>query len=224
AGRAEELCKLLETFFSSRAVRSLQTANKAVLQGIVEVLLDEPSNRIPELRLVVDGSKEPGEGRFGFVDIFIPRQATAIGSEQTCVVMELKNATLEGLWKGATSRKSDYKDLESLREALCSENESSLLSRKYAYWSQGDSGWTTVTLESIMEAGVKQLQRYMQTIALGKVRSHDTSGVLDSRVNIDHGLDDLQGYVLMAIGGARVLVRPVDRIETECEYVRALQL
>ncbi|KAF9369335.1 hypothetical protein CPC16_004587 [Podila verticillata] len=224
AGRAVEFCELLETFFSSRAVRSLQTANEAVLQGIVELLLDEPSNRIPELRLVVDGSKEPGKGRFGFVGIFIPRQATAIGSEQTCVVMELKNATLEGLWKGATSRKSDYKDLESLRETLCSEDESSLLSRKYAHWSQGDGGWTTVTLEFIMEASVKQLQRYMQTIALGKVRSYDTSGVLDSRVNIDHGLDDLQGYVLMAIGGARVLVRPVERIETECEYVRALQL
>ncbi|KAF8949039.1 hypothetical protein BGZ52_006237, partial [Haplosporangium bisporale] len=215
AGRAAEFCELLETFFSSRAVRSLQTANEAVLQGIVELLLDEPSNRIPELRLVVDGSKEPGKGRFGFVGIFIPRQATAIGSEQTCVVMELKNATLEGLWKGATSRKSDYKDLESLRETLCSEDESSLLSRKYAHWSQGDGGWTTVTLEFIMEAGVKQLQRYMQTIALGKVRSYDTSGVLDSRVNIGHGLDDLQGYVLMAIGGACVLVRPVERIETE---------
>ncbi|KAG0074343.1 hypothetical protein BGZ92_003433, partial [Podila epicladia] len=215
AGRAEEFCKLLETFFSSRAVRSLQTANEAVLQGIVELLSDEPSSHIPELRLVVDGSKETGKGRFGFVDIFIPRQATAIGSDQTCVVMELKNATLEGLWKGATSRKFDYKDLESLREALCSENESSLLSRKYVYWSQGDSEWTTVTLESIMEAGVKQLQQYMQIIALGKVRSYGTSGVLDSRVNIDNGLDDMQGYVLMAIGGVRVLVRRVDSIEAE---------
>ncbi|KAF9386115.1 hypothetical protein CPB97_004014, partial [Podila verticillata] len=50
---------------------------------------------------------------------------------------------------------------------------------------------------------------------LGKVRSYDTSGVLDSRVNIGHGLDDLQGYVLMAIGGARVLARPVELVQTE---------
>ncbi|KAF9307681.1 hypothetical protein BG003_000381, partial [Podila horticola] len=61
AGRADEFFKLLETFFSSRAVRSLQMANEAVLQSIVELLLDEPSNRIPELRLVVDRSKEPGK-------------------------------------------------------------------------------------------------------------------------------------------------------------------
>ncbi|KAG0347172.1 hypothetical protein BG004_008328, partial [Podila humilis] len=83
AGNAEEFRKLLETFFSYRAVRSLKNANEAVLQGIVELLLDEPSNRVPELRLVVDGSKEPGNGRFGFVDIFIPRQAMAAMSEQT---------------------------------------------------------------------------------------------------------------------------------------------
>lgn len=202
----------------------MRTANEAVLQDIVELLLDEPSNRIPELRLVVEGSRESGKGRFGFVDIFIPQQATAIGSEQTCVVMELKNATLEGLWKGVTSRKSDYKDLENLREVLRSENESSLLSRKYTHWLQGGGGWTTVTLESVMETGVKQVQRYMQTIALGEVRSYDTSGVLDIRVNIDHGLNDLQGYVLTAIGGARVLVRPVELVQTECKYVRALQL
>ncbi|KAI8596255.1 DDE superfamily endonuclease-domain-containing protein [Dissophora ornata] len=211
AGRAEEFCGLLETFFSSRAVRSLQIVNEAVLQGIVELLLDEPSNRVPELHLVVDGSKETGKGRFGFVDIFIPRHATAIGSEQTCAVMELKNVTLEGLWKGATGRKYDYKALEILRKALRGENESNLLSRKYAHWSQGDGG-ITMTLESIMEAGVKRLQRYMQTIALGKVRSYSTSRVLGSRVNIDPGLDDLQGYVLMAIGASVTFPEIEDKV------------
>jgi len=226
AGRAEEFCELLETFFSSRAVRSLHTENEDVLQGIVELLLDEPSNHIPELRLVVDGSKEPGDGRYEFVDIFIPAQTTAVGSDQMCVVMELKNATLEGLWKGADNRKPGYKDLESLREALCGENESTLLSRKYTPWSQGDIGWkrTTMTLKSIMEAGVEQLKRHMQTIALGKVRSYSAPGVLDDRVNIDLGLDDLQGYVFMAIGGVRVLVRPLEPVQSECRYVRALQL
>jgi len=135
AGSAEEFCELLETFFSSRAVRSLSTANESVLQGIVELLLDEPSNRIPELRLVVDGSKEPGEGRFGFVDTFIPRQA--IGSDQTCVVMELKNATLEGLCRGITGRSPNYEELESLRADLQMERAPPiLLSRKYAYWSR----------------------------------------------------------------------------------------
>ncbi|KAF9343232.1 hypothetical protein BGX26_006060, partial [Mortierella sp. AD094] len=224
AGRPNEFRELLENFLLSRNVRSLQTANEAVLQGIVELLLDEPSNRVPELCLVVDGSKELGNGRFGFVDIFIPRNAMATGSEQTCVVMELKNATLEGLWKGASSRKPNHKDLEDLYKALHDENEDRLLSRKYAFWSKEDGRWISTTLGSIMEGGLKQLQRYMNTIALGKPQRYNASGVLDSRVNIDIGLDDLQGYVAMAIGGARVLVRSVEAIETTYAYVRALQL
>src|SRR5262249_6408928 len=123
AGSAKEFCEVLETFLSSRAVKSSQTANEVVLRGIVELFLDEPSNRVPELRLVVDGSKEPGDGRFGLVNIFIPPTA----SEQTCVVMELKNATSDGLWKGATGQKPDYEALENLRSALRNETEDSLL-------------------------------------------------------------------------------------------------
>src|SRR4051812_16184940 len=90
-GSVKEFCKLLETFLHSRATRSLQTANEAVLQGVVELLLNEPSKNVPELRLVVDGSKNKTDGRFGFADIFIPRNPEA--TEQICVVMELKNAT-----------------------------------------------------------------------------------------------------------------------------------
>ena len=223
AGSAKEFCELLETFLSSRAVRSLQTANEAVLQGIVELLLDEPSNRVPELRLVVDGSKEIGDGRFGFVDVFIPRQAMATGDDQTCIVMEHKNATLEGLWKGASSQKPNYNDLESLHEALRYENEDALHARKYVYKSQGDGRLVSTTLKSIMEGGLQQLRQYMRIIALGKVRSYRDSGVLDSRVNIDIGLDDLQGYVVMAIGGARVLMRSEECVQTQCEYVKAIQ-
>ncbi|KAF9917174.1 hypothetical protein FBU30_000919, partial [Linnemannia zychae] len=221
-GRADEFCELLETFLSSRAMRSLSTANEAVLQGIVELLLDEPSNHIPELRLVVDGSKEPGNGRFGFVDIFIPRQD--FEGDRTCIVMELKNATLEGLCRGMTGQIPSYEELESVRTSLQLEKSCALLSRKYTYWSQQDRKWTTATLDSIMEAGVEQLRRYMQTIARGRARSYDASGVLDSRIKIDLGLDDLRGYVVMAIGGVRVLVRHMEIISTECEYVKAVQL
>jgi hypothetical protein len=184
--------------------------------------MDEPSNRIPELCLVVDGSKEPGKGRFGFADIFIPRQA--IGGDQTCLVMELKNATLEGLCRETIGRSPNNKELESLREALKKEKRSTMLQRKYTYWSREDGRWITVTLNSIMEAGVKQLRRYMQIIAQGKVRSYNMSGVLDSRIKIDVGLDELRGYVVMAIGSTRVLVQHMESIQTDYEYVRAVQL
>ncbi|KAF9095631.1 hypothetical protein BGX27_001247 [Mortierella sp. AM989] len=113
AGRPEEFCELLETFLSTKAARSLQKANKSVLQSVVELLLDEPSNHIPELSLVVDASKPPKEGRFGFVDIFIP--STGEEDSQTCIVMELKNAHLQGLLKKVSSEKIVYEELVNLQ-------------------------------------------------------------------------------------------------------------
>ena len=74
-----------------------------------------------------------------------------------------------------------------------------------------------------MEDGLQQLQRYMRIIAFGRVKSYNDSGVLDTRVNIGIGLDHLQGYVIMAVGGARVLVRSVNAVETRHKYVRALK-
>ncbi|CAG8612444.1 2985_t:CDS:2 [Paraglomus occultum] len=50
------------------AVRSMQSVNEAALQGIVELLLDDPASCMPELHLVLDGTKMAGS-RFGFVDI-----------------------------------------------------------------------------------------------------------------------------------------------------------
>ncbi|KAI8606756.1 hypothetical protein EDD21DRAFT_422126 [Dissophora ornata] len=48
------------------------------------------------------------EGRFGLANIFTLQKAMTNASEQTRVVMELKNATLEGLWKRASSRKPTH--------------------------------------------------------------------------------------------------------------------
>src|SRR5687767_3669375 len=99
--RTEEFVELLKTFLETRALRSQTRANESVLQGVVEVLLDEPNSRVPELRLILDGKKEYGDGRFGFVDIFILLMSTTIVDERTLgVVLELKNITLKGLWRG----------------------------------------------------------------------------------------------------------------------------
>ena len=107
---------------------------------------------------------------------------------------------------------------------LYKESEDILLARKYTYFSEEKGIWLKTTLGSIMEDGLQQLKRYMNTIALGTPKSYYGSGVLDSRVNIDTGLDGLQGYVVMAIGGARVFVRSVDVVKTKYKYTRILQL
>ncbi|CAG8517504.1 14007_t:CDS:1, partial [Dentiscutata erythropus] len=48
----------------------LALANEEVLQGIVESLL-LLKYHIPQLRLVMNSHKERGEGRFGFLDMFM---------------------------------------------------------------------------------------------------------------------------------------------------------
>ncbi|KAF8536803.1 hypothetical protein BDD12DRAFT_807480 [Trichophaea hybrida] len=56
-GSVKPFAKLLEHFLASRPLRSLMSSNEAVLQGVVEILLDSPRTRVPELYLVIDGNK-----------------------------------------------------------------------------------------------------------------------------------------------------------------------
>ncbi|CAG8624963.1 2382_t:CDS:2, partial [Racocetra fulgida] len=89
---------------------------------------EEGSLRIPndiiktELRLVIDGSKKYGEGRNGFVDIFIPPQVIRSVSKRTPgIILELKYITLEGLWSGETAnwtKASDYDILTEFKNLL----------------------------------------------------------------------------------------------------------
>ncbi|RUP43098.1 hypothetical protein BC936DRAFT_137605 [Jimgerdemannia flammicorona] len=87
------------TFLSSRATRSLITSNEAVLQGVVEFLFDKLHLRVPELRLVVNATKEYGNGRYGFVDVFIPSVMTHVEGIRTHnVVLELKYISITSRW------------------------------------------------------------------------------------------------------------------------------
>ena len=63
----------------------------------------------------------------------------------------------------------------------------------------------------------------MQTIAKGKPQLYNDSGVFDSRVRIGEGRDDLQGHVIMTIGGRRIFVHSTELMSTTNEYQRALQ-
>ncbi|KAG0000968.1 hypothetical protein BGZ80_011673, partial [Entomortierella chlamydospora] len=104
------------------------------------------------------------------------------------------------------------KDLEDLGKALSGENEDMLLSRKYGFESEEDGGWISTTRGSVVEYGLKQLQLYMDTIALRKLQYRNASGVPDSRVSVDIELGKLQGYVVIVVMGSRVFVRTAEPI------------
>jgi hypothetical protein len=70
SGNIITFTKLLKRTLLTRSQISLSSANEPVFQAIVEFLL--PSKyRVPELCLIMNSSKKKGEGRFGFVDVFI---------------------------------------------------------------------------------------------------------------------------------------------------------
>lgn len=61
-GDTKGLAELLRKFVQTRSIRSLIGGEGGRLQSVVEIILDKPSVRVPELPLVMDASKQWGDG------------------------------------------------------------------------------------------------------------------------------------------------------------------
>jgi hypothetical protein len=205
-----------------RALRSIQFANEAALQGVVELLLDNPARHVPELRLVLDGMKEIGRGRFGFVDIFVLPTPTDRFERTQAVVIELKYITLKGLAKGEANdptKQPTHDESDRLIMKLQAENDETLLNRRYIYWSIEDRRWARTTVREVMDGAKEQLSQYIDTIKMGPAKQWTDSGVLDSRVEIkEWGNDRLNGHVIMVVGKNRVLTHSMKLSTSQFEY------
>lgn len=190
---------------------SLKSMNEAVFQVVIEMLLPL-TFRVPELRLIADGTKQKYNGRFGFVDIFIPG-----GKDNPSIVLELKNIKLTGLNSGSNGRftkSSKTTELYELDKKLEGEDDDTVLNRKYM---SKNSGMIT-TVGEIMNNGIQQLQNYIGIIAKGSVKGYSDSGVLDPRVGVTKDSGQLMGYVIMSVGTRRILVRSYGPITTDVCY------
>ena len=209
-GIITDFIAVLVTFNQTRALRSFNSANEATFQGIVEIILDKPNDRVPELALVMDGTKIKGEGRYGFADIFIPATTKPTGERTFAILLELKYVTLEVILKGATSNQSrsqEYKDIEKLEDQLSMEGDDKILERKYMYFSKTLQRHETTTIRDILEGGVEQLKMYMKVVANGKAKAWKDSGIIDGRIKVGDGNDVLQGHLVIGIGRSRFIVR-----------------
>ncbi|CAG8759371.1 34640_t:CDS:2 [Gigaspora margarita] len=140
---------------------SLSSANEAVLQAIVEILL--PSrHRVPELCLLIDSKKQKGSGRF-------------VGK---------------------------------VRKILETEDEESLLNRRYIYWSKDLRKMVQITIRGIINDGINRLRSYMSK---GHTVGYSTSGVFDERIKtIKPGPNKLEGFIIVVIGFRRILSANTD--------------
>src|ERR1700722_12640880 len=106
--------------------------SETVLQAVNELSL--PDNRIPELCLIIDSNKQKGDGKFGFVDL--------IFGDLNYSIIELKYINLLGLIKAMndnwniTPSMSNWVALDKYVE---NKDKSTLLERKFMFWSKSDN-------------------------------------------------------------------------------------
>jgi len=76
-----------------------------------------------------------------------------------------------------------------------------------------------MTIKDIVEGGKAQAAKYIEIIAKGKPKNYSESGVLDNQIKIDEiGQDTIQGHVIVAIGGARVIAQSLLPVGTSYNY------
>ena len=173
---------------------------------MAEFLLDEPANRVPELRLAMDPTKDYSNGQYGFVDMFICPRING-----PCLVLELKTLTLSGLLQKSNENVSNS-ELERMQSEIDEDTESGLLKRRYSYWTA--KGIVKTTVGDMVEDAIQQLTRYMWVISIGRP-SANNPGASDPRVRRSEGKNVLEGYVIMSIGRRRVLIHRLTQHDYE---------
>jgi hypothetical protein len=219
--KPEALIALLEDFFKLSATRAVKGLSEAGFRTVIETLWFKPGSRacLAELCLLDNPDVKSGYGRFAFADIFFPDPSHP-------VLLELKNANLEGLWRGRTGKeqRSDA-ELELLRGKLKTAKEEDLLDLKVAYRQLrgGTWEWAEKTIRQLKEEAFKQVTRYVDT--LKKTPNKQTKeGVSDNRILSADGSCSLTGYVVICVGGTRVLGWKVKAEDVRCTFVGSVAI
>ncbi|PKC75873.1 hypothetical protein RhiirA1_448252 [Rhizophagus irregularis] len=159
SGNIINFTKLLKEILLTRSRRSLSSANESVLQVTVELLL--PSRyRVPELCLIMNTAVNKGNGKFGFLDVFILGESYAN--------LELKYIPL--IWlisniNGKQAKDFNANELEELNKILEREDEDTLLKRQYRYYDKETNKYIYTTINDVLNDGTKQLERSLLKMA-----------------------------------------------------------
>ena len=93
---------------------------------------------VPQMHLVADPSKQWGDGKNRFVDIFVGNSQREHGPSNSVLVMELKNVSLLYLWKAKqqtpNARPTSQNDYEPLLSELRQATEDQLLDLGYSFF------------------------------------------------------------------------------------------
>ncbi|PVG04862.1 DUF1703-domain-containing protein [Serendipita vermifera] len=186
------LTRFLEATFKKEyiiAVKNLE--EKSLWMTISALWLNSGLTCLTELSLVVEPSLAHGQGYSGFLGLFFS------GVSAPCI--ELKSITLENLWRGERGALPQSETpLNEFRAKLNSETEEELLKRKIVY------NTVIQSVEEVKQEAFKQITRYLEVMQNGKVQVGQP-GVHDTRIEQIKSVGELVGYVVMLLGGTRVL-------------------
>ncbi|GES83955.1 hypothetical protein GLOIN_2v1774865 [Rhizophagus clarus] len=215
AGNIISFKKILKKTLISRSRMSLLTANEPVLQAIVELLLPLEF-RVPELCLIMNNTAKKGHGKFGFVDVFVLGNKT----KRNYVCLELKYISLVGLLKNINGKQSKIPSANNLRELdeiIENEDEESLLRRQYTHYVKETNEYKQTTIGEILNNGISQLKKYMNTIAKGK--ANNSEGLCDERVKVTNSdSNKLIGFIIIAIGFHRIIWKSINEMQINYRY------
>jgi hypothetical protein len=217
-GNTSPFVMLLQKFLQDRPVRSASDVSEAAFQIVIEGIFMKTEACFPELCLVVDPTKERGEGRFGFIDLFFLTRNTPCAPRLP--VIELKAISLTGLWYGASVHRNEpsESDLRSLRDKLKKETEEEMMKRQYRYWDKVLRSWKTKSVQDLKNQATQQVACYLDVLSRGGAR-HSQAGVIDRRIGCGSGKATLVAYIVLCIGGTRVLAWETGEKETKFEYI-----
>jgi len=189
-------------------------SNEAALQAIIEAFWHK--NCISELCLVVDPKRDVGEGRFGFVDLFLASLARSFAS---CIpVVELKNITLKGILRATGNEDPTVDELSALRSELKEATRQNLLQRQFCYWDSNLGNYQKQSIQDLVDGAIEQVNKYLRVLEKGQINSCSKAGILHRRLRCENGADRLDGHVLVCIGGTRILVQKAGSMTTELSF------
>jgi predicted DNA binding CopG/RHH family protein len=141
-----------------------------------------------------------GDNRVRFVNLLFPGD-TSLTS--LVPAMELKNVSLQQISHYMCGSNPSSTQLEDLQQQLKGESEEELLERKFTFWEEKSKSHVTKRIKDLKLEAIRQIKGYLQILWKGNV--FNTPRVIDQRINWPDRNDQLTGFVIVCVGGTRVL-------------------
>jgi hypothetical protein len=173
------------------------------------------------VHLVKDPTKRWSEGQNGFVDFLIGNSRRRDGISNSVFIMELKSVPLRSLWKAQQPYPNAEPPSNNCYQPIVNElvdaSEHQLLALKYSYYDYKDRQWHTQEVKNTLQIATDQLSEYLGIVSLGQA-TPTGPGVADPRVICQGGQDVLWGYIIICVGGARVICKQTMKVPTKYSY------